>query len=98
MSNDGGPAFPVTAGQQVYATGISLRDWFAGQAPGLHEETPRTTAEALAGPPPAPFDGMNVENMRLWFEWWARADAAARYVQADAMLAARALAAQEGEE
>lgn len=26
------PAFPVTAGQQVYATGMSLRDWFAGQA------------------------------------------------------------------
>ena len=29
---DGGPAFPVTAGQQVYATGMTLRDWFAGQA------------------------------------------------------------------
>lgn len=26
------PAFPVTAGQQVYATGMTLRDWFAGQA------------------------------------------------------------------
>lgn len=25
------PAFPVTAGQQVYASGMSLRDWFAGQ-------------------------------------------------------------------
>jgi hypothetical protein len=25
------PAFPVTAGQQVYATGMSLRSWFAGQ-------------------------------------------------------------------
>lgn len=36
MSEDqdktGGPAFPVTAGQNVYATGMSLRDWFAGQA------------------------------------------------------------------
>jgi hypothetical protein len=29
---DGNPAFPITAGQQVYNTGMSLRDWFAGQA------------------------------------------------------------------
>ena len=26
------PAFPVTAGQQVYANGLKVRDWFAGQA------------------------------------------------------------------
>ena len=26
-----GPAFPVTAGNQVYATGMTLRDWIAGQ-------------------------------------------------------------------
>ena len=26
------PAFPITAGNQVYAQGMSLRDWFAGQA------------------------------------------------------------------
>lgn len=30
--NDGGPAFPVTAGNDVYAQGITRRDWFAGQA------------------------------------------------------------------
>jgi uncharacterized protein YodC (DUF2158 family) len=29
---DGGPAFPVTDGHAVYAPGMSLRDWFAGQA------------------------------------------------------------------
>lgn len=29
---DGGPAFPITAGNSVYAQGMSLRDWFAGQA------------------------------------------------------------------
>jgi hypothetical protein len=29
---DGGPAFPITAGNNVYATGMFLRDWFAGQA------------------------------------------------------------------
>lgn len=26
------PAFPVIAGQNVYSNGMSLRDWFAGQA------------------------------------------------------------------
>lgn len=26
------PAFPVTAGHEVYATGMTMRDWFAGQA------------------------------------------------------------------
>lgn len=31
-TKDDDPAFPVTAGQQVYATGMSLRDYFAGQA------------------------------------------------------------------
>jgi hypothetical protein len=30
--DNGGPAFPITAGQQVYAQGMTLRDWFAGQA------------------------------------------------------------------
>lgn len=27
-----GPAFPVTAGQQVYSTGATLRDYFAAAA------------------------------------------------------------------
>lgn len=26
------PAFPVTAGNQVFTTGMTLRDWFAGMA------------------------------------------------------------------
>lgn len=48
------PAFPVTAGQQVYTTGMTLRDWFAGQAlagicgdgiPGSHHN-PVSTARA----------------------------------------------------
>lgn len=29
---DGGPAFPTVAGQTVYSHGMTLRDWFAGQA------------------------------------------------------------------
>lgn len=30
--NNGGPAFPITAGNAVYGHGMTLRDWFAGQA------------------------------------------------------------------
>lgn len=26
------PAFPVAAGQRLYSHGMTLRDWFAGQA------------------------------------------------------------------
>lgn len=29
---DGGPAFPVEATATPYAPGMTLRDWFAGQA------------------------------------------------------------------
>lgn len=32
MSKKDEKAFPITAGQQVYSTGMDLRDWFAGQA------------------------------------------------------------------
>jgi hypothetical protein len=32
QKDNGGPAFPTVAGQQVYSNGMSLRDWFAGQA------------------------------------------------------------------
>jgi hypothetical protein len=30
--NDGGPAFPIETTATPYAPGMSLRDWFAGQA------------------------------------------------------------------
>lgn len=29
--DSGNPAFPITAGNQVYNQGMTLRDWFAGQ-------------------------------------------------------------------
>ncbi len=31
-TKDDTPAYPVTAGNHVHATGMSLRDYFAGQA------------------------------------------------------------------
>lgn len=52
--NTGGPAFPVTAGQSVYAHGMTLRDWFAGQALANPEickrddEWPQRTAYSFA--------------------------------------------------
>ena len=30
--NNGGTAFPTVAGHPVYSNGVTLRDWFAGQA------------------------------------------------------------------
>ena len=30
--DNGEPAFPITAGNAVYCHGMTLRDWFAGQA------------------------------------------------------------------
>ena len=30
--HNGGPAYPTVAGQTVYSNGMSLRDYFAGQA------------------------------------------------------------------
>lgn len=34
MSNihESGPAYPIVTGSEVYGLGMSLRDWFAGQA------------------------------------------------------------------
>lgn len=34
MSNihESGPAYPIVTGNEVYGLGMSLRDWFAGQA------------------------------------------------------------------
>ena len=31
-TNDGGPAFPVAVDKLLVSEGMSLRDWFAGQA------------------------------------------------------------------
>lgn len=32
MKNDGGPAFPPMHNPETHESGMSLRDWFAGQA------------------------------------------------------------------
>ena len=46
-TNTGGPAFPVSAGHEVYSSGMTLRDWFAGQAlAGMVEIAGRAPMEA----------------------------------------------------
>ena len=78
--DNGGPAFPITAGQQVYATGATLRDWFAGQA----------LIAMGTWFPSADYGPVNWDDKA--FVARLRADYA--YKQADAMLAAREGGAQ----
>lgn len=71
------PAFPVIAGQQVYATGMTLRDWFAGQF---------LSGAATDNGPLERADGESIESARA--RYWAGV-AAVAYSAANAMIAAR---------
>ena len=88
--NDGGPAFPCDAewrdGQEVWpqGAGMSLRDWYAGQAPVIDGDLSIPLAEALMCEP-LPKSKTILENRR----WWAEAEARLKYLNADAMIAAR---------
>ncbi len=75
------PAFPVTAGNQVYAIGMTLRDWFATEMDGLSDEATQPYA-ATFNTDPWP------QGYLEQAKWWAKADATLRYIRADAMLAA----------
>ena len=86
----GGPAFPsglVSIGDgdhQAFTSGMSLRDWFAGQ-PDIFGSTlliGKEEGEALAGPRPE--GGLEA------FMWQCEVLAAMRYIAADAMVAERA--------
>jgi hypothetical protein len=75
---DGGPAFPVTIGSQndqyLCGPGMSLRDWFAGQAMNSLIKA-RDAVSMLNGAPDFPYE----QNL-----------AEACYLLADEMLKARA--------
>ena len=73
---DGGPAFPDNRGHM----GMSLRDWFAGQALAgncslIDERTPRTPEEKA--------------DVEKWRDRLREKDARFCYAMADAMLKAR---------
>lgn len=78
--NDGGPAFPPTFGLSGdIGTGMSLRDWFAGQAlTSLAEIDPSLPGEAPQHNYVWPAPERLAERRAKW-----------AYLQADAMLAAR---------
>ena len=94
--DDGGLAFPGTRYQPILRAdgrsdmvpvdhpGMSLRDWFAAHANGIAQDASREYGELFAGRP-FPADGLSEDQN----QWWQDADAAHRYVWADAMLAAR---------
>jgi hypothetical protein len=74
--DNGGPAFPTIAGHTVYSNGMTLRDWFAGQAlAGMATWTP--------APPPHETSIPLPHRARELKAQWA-------YQMADAMIAERA--------
>jgi len=87
--NDGGQAFPIAypESHSIKVSGMSLRDWFAGQEKiDPSEEFKLGLLEALAGPRPV---GSWSSNPLAWFHWSNLWQAKIKFARADAMLAAR---------
>ena len=76
--NDGGPAFP----DDRFHNGMSLRDWFAGQAK-VEGPIDESILEHFAGLIPTSGGQVGL------FLWAAKARAGMQYALADAMLAER---------
>jgi hypothetical protein len=101
-AQDGGPIHPIPEVRDADGNGImegwpgmSLRDWLAGmeKAP---EDLSVGYAEALAGRPHphknTTLGAVDPDATVAVIEFWADAEARYRYIKADAMLRARALA------
>lgn len=95
---DGGPAFPVPdlhpGAMQVGSSGMSLRDWFAGQETlaDIRDDLSSDYFDALAGcPMPLPPRGkiLSAFDYIEIAQWDARWRATLKYIRADAMLRAR---------
>ena len=80
---DGGSAFPEPGHSQC--GGMSLRDYFAAHAAIDHDEVGVRYAAAIVGRDMPDFAGDPLGNSTFWAEYRARM----RYIEADAMLAAR---------
>lgn len=87
--NTGGAAFPSMYDQTFeqnfgHEAGMTLRDYFAAHADGFSDQvTVEFAAEATGMTVPDSHNGYDVAL------FWSRADAAYKYMQADAMLSAR---------
>jgi hypothetical protein len=91
--NDGGPAFPNPAlanescSFSSDVTGMTLRDWFAGQQQITDEELGEAKAATIMGSKPPAW---GPDTATACIEWWSAAEARLKYIKADAMIAARA--------
>lgn len=91
MSKDtSGPAFPVTlpSGESYQGhlphDGMTLRDYFAAQV-DVSDEVGVRYAEAIVGRAMPDFASAPLDNIAFWADYRA----ISRYIEADAMLAAR---------
>ncbi|QZP24166.1 hypothetical protein [Pseudomonas mosselii] len=97
MSKDtGGPAFPVSYDHQTFEprhfdeakrlmSGMTLRDYFAAHTAEVSDEIGIQYAEKIVGRKMPDFAAMPLDNAAFWAEYRA----IMRYIEADAMLAAR---------
>ena len=90
MTKDtGGPAFPVPEANRLsdgtYCNeGMTLRDYAAIHGQGLPDNCTHSYAGHFnADPKPPEGDAI------AWAKWWAKAEWAARFINADAMIAER---------
>ena len=87
---NGGPAFPCTPESSVRmngegGSGMTLRDYFATHTSIDHDEVGVRYAAAIVGRDMPDFAADTLGNSAFWAEYRARM----RYIEADAMLAAR---------
>jgi len=82
---DGGPAYPPTHDPKNHPSGMTLRDYFAGQADTSGYEFPDHNEAAKALNIEPPFNDSLLEAIRFSM----RIAAALKYMNADAMIAAR---------
>jgi hypothetical protein len=90
-----GPAFPLQCIGPEFPpghSGMTLRDWFAGQERLAEWDRPESIpgkemCEALAGEP-QPKDGWRGDMIKM-LKWEAKWRSALKYIRADAMLAER---------
>lgn len=94
------PAYPVTAGQRVYSTGMTLRDAYAMSmdrdeyGDQAFRQLSVNAKELLAGPRPHELvDNARREERIAWqlaeMKWELAVRAAIRFAYADAMIVAR---------